>query len=81
MPATTQRAPYIGEVRYRGEVCLAQHTAILYRDLFRLLERCFYRLGIEFEAMPSEQITETLGDFSLQTFDLFVNRRLLESAE
>ena len=25
---------YIGEVRYRGEVCLAQHTAILDRDLF-----------------------------------------------
>ena len=25
---------YIGEVRYRGEVCLAQHTAILDRELF-----------------------------------------------
>ena len=25
---------YIGEVRYRGEVCLAQHPAILDRDLF-----------------------------------------------
>jgi hypothetical protein len=25
---------YIGEVRYRGEICLAQHTAILNRDLF-----------------------------------------------
>ena len=25
---------YIGEVRYRGEVCLAQHTAILDPDLF-----------------------------------------------
>ena len=25
---------YIGEVRYRGEICLAQHTAILDRDLF-----------------------------------------------
>ena len=26
---------YIGEVRYRGEVCLAQHPAILDRDLVR----------------------------------------------
>src|SRR5688572_11188415 len=25
---------YIGEVRYRGELCLAQHTAMLDRDLF-----------------------------------------------
>jgi site-specific DNA recombinase len=30
---------YIGEVRYRGEVCLAQHTAILDRDLFEAVQQ------------------------------------------
>jgi hypothetical protein len=30
---------YIGEVRYRGEVCLAQHPAILDRDLFERVQQ------------------------------------------
>ena len=30
---------YIGEVRYRGEVCLAQHPAILDRDLFEAVQQ------------------------------------------
>ena len=30
---------YIGEVRYRGEICLAQHAAILDRDLFEEVQQ------------------------------------------